>query len=149
MKVEMIDGHGMLHCITSRNPELLADWLTETFDTIRPNVEYPVTITVWPTIGPPDSAGTPLAVYHRIKAHAERLAAERPPTAPWPPSTSVADWVCDSRVLGRYELVTDLGGVLAFMLGQVEEAEELAARTEAGPCYGAECDHVSHRPRRP
>lgn len=45
------------------------------------------------------------------------------------------------EVMGERDL--EPGGAVDMMLSFVATG---AARTEAGPCYGAACNHVSHRP---
>lgn len=49
MQIEVWDYMGRPHRIDSNNPELLAQWLLETFGRIAPDRSMPCQVQVWPS----------------------------------------------------------------------------------------------------
>lgn len=115
-----MDAFGTPYIITTRNLDTLGTWMVETLATIKPTGEAPARMLVWPQFTfTPDSG-----------------------------PNGIPDWICDTRVLGKPGTILRPLDAVEYLRASVERAEELAAlppRTEAGPCYGASCDHVSHR----
>lgn len=121
MRVDISDAMGVPHSITTGNLDLLAVWLVETLAEIRPTREIPARIMCFPSF---------------------TWDANHPQGLP--------DWVTISPIISDYGIVRTPSEAVKYLGEQVERAEQWRAerpheRTMPGPCYGDECDHVSHK----
>lgn len=96
MRVELRDGYGTYHVITTRNPDTLAAWLVERIGIIRPDHIVPAQILVWPEF------------------HAD----EQNPQG-------IPDWIPDSRILGRAGRILRPLDLIRYLQEQIDGLERL------------------------
>jgi len=101
MYVELRDGYGTLHRITTRNMDTLASWWVERIGIIRPDHVLPAQVLIWPEV-----------IYNE----------EYPQGIP--------DWIPDSRILGTPGKILRPLDLITYLKGQVERLEELNSREE-------------------
>lgn len=97
MRVELRDGYGVPHTISTANPDTLAAWLVERIALAHPTDAMPAMVKVWPEI-------------HYSPDHPQ----------------GIPDWIADTRIFGSVGHVLEPADV-TYLQAQIKRAAELDA----------------------
>lgn len=99
MRIEIADAMGSPYIITTRNIDLLAAWIVETINTIKPTRDMPARVLVYPsfTFDPDNPMG-------------------------------YADWIGDTRILMDYGIIRTPADTVKYLAEQIERYEALKAK---------------------